>query len=515
MKKQTKTACLIFAFAAILSSCKKQSNLPDPGADQKITNELNQFKDLKIPQTAKSNSTNSEKTKVTSSVADVGSGCTSVLHQQSAEFDKLSVLDPSTDIMFVGSLLDGQSIQEGTYKPVFLSSDYIRKPVTYSVSVQGSNQAISKTISPDLASFRNSMQEIMSANIVGQQPANFTFELEQARSKKEIEMKIKANLKFSTFFSSVGNYDESQTSTKNYYLLKIYQKFFSADINIPADGNLFNKPADYTGTVAPVYISTIDYGRSAYLLIESSYDSSRVYKSLEASFGFWKIGGGATVTKEQKEVMDNMKISGTVIGGSSTDAAKTIAGMQAFHDYVVNSGNMGPDSRGEVIAYKLRNAKDHGIYKTLINGDYYTSDCSAQLGGVTEFFHPQTGGHVFTINVNDYPYAQNGWQNFGVKFHAFRTQVPGSLPVHLFIYQRYNRHVYTVDRYGWPYENEGAAYAGVSFYAYPMQVNGTLPVYTFYSASTNKNTYTAYPGEYAYEQNGWRNLNINFYAYPR
>ncbi|MBB5636835.1 hypothetical protein HDE68_002748 [Pedobacter cryoconitis] len=513
MNKQTKNACLILAFAAILGSCKKQNNFQDPGTDQQITNELNQFKDLKAPQTSRSKSENLTKTQ--SVAADVNSGCTAVLHQQSAEFDKLSVLDPSTDIMYVGSLLDGQSIQEGTYKPIFLSADYVRKPITYSVSIQGSNQAISKTISPDLASFRNSMQEIMNANIIGQQPANFTFELEHARSKREIEMKIKANLKFSSFFSSLGNYEESQLSTKNYYLLKIYQKFFSADINIPSDGNLFNKPADYTGTIAPVYISTIDYGRSAYLLIESSYDSSRVYKSLEASFGFWKIGGGGSVTKEQKDVMDNMKISGTVIGGSSSDAVKTISGLQAFQEYVVNSGNMGPDSRGEVIAYKLRNAKDHGIYKTLINGDYYTSDCSSQLGGVTEFFHPRTGGHAFTINVNDYNYAQNGWQNFGVKFNAYRNQIPGTLPVHLFLYERANRHVYTINRYDWNYEGEGGRYIGIAFYAYPGQVPGALPVYAFYHASNNKNTYTAYPGEYAYEQNGWRNLGINFYAFPR
>ncbi|MBE9601349.1 thiol-activated cytolysin family protein [Pedobacter sp. MC2016-24] len=325
---------------------------------------LNQLK--KISSVSNGSSTNS----------NTPTGCISTLHQQSAEYDKLSVLDPSTDIMYIGSLMDGESIQSGTYQPIFLPSDYERKPITYSVSIQGSNGSISKTITPTLSAFRNSMQEIVNTNIVGQQPANFTFELVRARSKKEVEMNIKANLKFSTFFSSLGNYSESNLNSKTYYLLKIYQKFFSADIDIPIDGNLFNKPTDFNGNIAPVYISTIDYGRSAYMLIESSYDSARVYKSLEASFSVWKIGGGGSVNNEHKEVMDDMSIKGTIIGGSSSSAASTIQGMQAFHDYVVSSSNLTPESRGEIIAYKLRNAKNHGVYKTLINGDYYTYDCS-------------------------------------------------------------------------------------------------------------------------------------------
>jgi len=464
------------------NACKKGVEMQENSGDPKITNNLNQFKDLKVPSTSRSDENGIAKAGSVRVNAIDNSGCSTILHKQSAEFDKLSVLDPSGNIMYAGSLIDGESIQNGTYKPLFLPGDYVRKPITYSVSIQGSNGAISKTINPDLASFRVSMQEIMSANIVGQQPANFTFELVHARSKREIEMKIGANLKIGSFFSSVANFDESALSTKSFYLLKIYQKFFSADINIPADGNLFNKPTNFEGTVAPVYISSIDYGRSAYLLIESSYDSTRVYKSIEASFSVWKIGGGGSLSKEHKEVMDNMKLSGTIIGGSSSDAAKAIEGIPAFRDYVINGGNMGPDSRGEVIAYTLRNAKDHGIYKTIINGDYYMTDCSSQLVNVNSFVAPQHH-YLSTGMVDDWRY----WRYEGVVFRAYNKQVSGTVPINVYFSEGGRDHYYTMgtlnDFNYWRYE-------GVAFYAYPTQVPGSVPIYIHYSTGGRDHYYS-------------------------
>ncbi|AOM78741.1 MAC/perforin domain-containing protein [Pedobacter steynii] len=134
---------------------------------------------------------------------------------------------------------------------------------------------------------------------------------------------------------------------------------------------------------------------------------------------------------------------------------------------------------------------------------------------VHEFHNASSGGHVFTINKNDYPYEQNGWEYFGVKFHAFTTQKSGTLPVHLFIKDSVGQHVLTINRNDYPYLQNGYTYAGVAFYAYPNQANGTLPVYIYYNAQINKHTYTAYPGEYAYEQNGWQNDGVSFYAFPR
>lgn len=482
-----KNFLFISSFLLLFSACNKDLALIE-GEQTSIDNSENEFRRYQEP---KQKLKSEEQTvPFVSGTQSGASGCTVEKRTQSATFDKLALLDPTSEIMYIGSLLDGESIQEGAYTPFFLPPTHQMKPVTFSVSIQGSIGDIAKTITPTLSNFRVAMQDITNATINGEQPANFTFELVQARSKSEIEMSVGANLKFGSIFNSFANFKESTVATKNYYLLKMFQKFFSADIDIPADGNLFNKPTDFQGPIAPVYISSIDYGRSAYLLLESSYDSASVHKSLSASFSYWKIGGGAELSQDQKKVMEDLRISGTVIGGSSNEAVKTINGIEGFKDYVINSGNLTADSRGEIIAYRLRNAKNHGIYKTMINGDYYLRDCSSMLLPFRRYFN----GHEHFYAIQPEKENLSGYVFEGNEGHLYRSQVPNTVP----FYRYYNGHdhyyVRQLGNYG------GYNYEGIEGYLHKDQVADAVPLHRYYNGKNH--FYTKYKGNvtgYVYE----------------
>ncbi|WP_222536416.1 thiol-activated cytolysin family protein [Pedobacter polysacchareus] len=480
-----KIISLSLALICFLYSCKKEDGQQNINSLKRITNENNQFSDLDEP--IFSITKKAEKT-MSVATANNTSGCVSKLHTQSQAFDKLSVLDPTSDILFVGSLLDANSIQTGQYTPVFLPSDYVRKPVTFSVSIEGSTGAIAKTIIPQLSSFREAMQEITNSPTVGQQPASFTFQVTKVRSKKEIEMIIGANLSIGSFFTTIADYNENKVSNKNYYMLKIFQKFFTVDIDIPQDGNLFNKPVDYDSSLAPTYVSSIDYGRSAYLLVESSYDSVRVKKSLTATFDFWKINGGGNISQEYKEVTDEMTISGTAIGGSSTLASQTINGLQSFHDYVTKSGNLTTDSRGAIIAYRLRNAKNHNIYQTYINGDYYTSDCTSQLVPIYRYFNFTYADHYYPTVYRDY----GPWIFERIEGYFYKEQMPGTIPLYEYFNNKTTDHYYTTNA-----RNYGDySYEGISGYFYKEQFPGTVPLYEYFSHGSGDHFYTTDSGSY-------------------
>lgn len=497
----------------VLTSCQK-TELAETPSQELITNELNQFKDLKSANIANFSFGDIGSPNLRTMNTNDNSGCITTFHTQSQQFDKLSVIDPTSDILYVGSLFNGNTISTGEYIPIFLSSDYVRKPITVSVSIQGSSGTVAKTIEPTLSSYRTAMQEITNAQINGEQPAAFTFEVKKVRSKREVVMHMGAVLNVgSSLFTSTFNFssDENSSTTRNYYLLKIYQKFYTADINIPSDGNLFNKPVNYQNNVAPVYVSGIDYGRSAYLLIESAYDSTRVKNALKTTFDVWKVDGSVELSKEVKEVTDEMTISGTAIGGASSLAAETISGLESFHNYVIKSGNLTANSRGAIIAYRLRSAQNHAIYNTIINGDYYVRDCSGAKRLLYDFYNP-TYGHRFTI---DSRYALDrpgqGWIRItNDPIYVYGKKVAGSIPVYI-MQDRY-RSIYclttdiTRDLDIW-------ATTGIpDFYAYNIHAENTVPIYQFGNVSHISHG-LFYDRTFQPLANGWNVTGVKFYAF--
>jgi len=144
---------------------------------------------------------------------------------------------------------------------------------------------------------------------------------------------------------------------------------------------------------------------------------------------------------------------------------------------------------------------------------YLANEYKSTPDPVTVFYSARDNNHVYTINKNDYPYAQNGFADLGVNFYAFTSQVPGSVPVHVFYHERGRNHTYTINRYDYPYEQNGYKYLGVNFYAYPSQVSGSLPVHVLYTnAGGGDHVYTINRNDYPYAQHGFSYLGINFYA---
>lgn len=374
---------LMFALVILLASCNKdfikENSEELQSSIEKISNENNQFKNLKTPEILINNFPKDKKVAVASTntaTSTNNDGCKLISHTQTSSFDKLNIIDPTANILYLGSLIDAKSINTGLYTPVFMPSDYVRKPITFSTSIIGlpTNQ-VKKTIIPTLSNFTVAMSEIQNSNIQGEQPAYFTFELKKVQSKSQLETSLQTNLNIGPWASITANLTDNKMSEKTYFAVKIFQKFFSASLDIPTDGNLFNKPATYPSNVSPVYISSIDYGRSAMLLFESSFDSTRVSQFLNSTINIWKVGGSVTYTNEQKQILNELSVSGTIIGGSSSEAAKTIDGMDMFTNFVKSSANLTPKSRGAIISYTLRNANNHSINKISFASTYYTKVC--------------------------------------------------------------------------------------------------------------------------------------------
>ena len=135
---------------------------------------------------------------------------------------------------------------------------------------------------------------------------------------------------------------------------------------------------------------------------------------------------------------------------------------------------MTPDSRGAIIAYKLRSAQSHGIYNTLINGDYYVRDCSGAKRLLYDFYHPSFG-HRYTIDAN-YASGRQGWIRIvNDPIYVYGTKVAGSVPVYIMMAKFRPIYCLTTDN---TKDLDLWATTGIpDFYAYKIQAENTVPIY--------------------------------------
>ena len=175
-------------------------------------------------------------------------------------------------------------------------------------------------------------------------------------------------------------------------------------------------------------------------------------------------------------------------------------------------GNTDTDLAGN--PRKLGPAVDIGAY-----------ECAA-LSPVYRFYSPRTKGHFFTMNETEknnlIATAAHIWNFEGVAYYAYRTQVPGTVPLYRFYSPGAKGHFYT--------RNEGEKnglianssriwnFEGVAYYVAASQVAGTTPVYRFWAPGAKHHFYTRNEGEknslVANASRIWNFEGIAFFAWP-
>ena len=503
MIKKTKTAFVILAFAAVLAGCKKSETLK---SDSQIT--------------ATGNST---------------------LSGGDGKWDLLGFgLDVTKDLFAESSVSDVTIFDMIKFENDF--KDRIDAKINVTTSTSGSEQYYSGASALDYAVDINNKR---SFDING----NATI----AGAKKATGTEPSPDLNFTGSF--VRNSSDQKTTTYSskysYATYEVEQKVkrirFTGDVTM-------DLLKEY---LAPEFVSNIAnwsaadlvarYGTHVMLdfsiggrlrfnysgIVKNESDTQKTTSYVKTGFGLNMLkllGVNITVDKTKEEMTKvstetrNKDYTGKFYGGTNSGKSMAIdkdgnttenLNIASWQQSITEKNARLVDVGRAVFLYDfITDPTKKALVKAEVEKHIKDSQIQ-QLGEVAvfEFFHQSTGGHVFTTKVNEYPYAQNGWSNFGVKFYTFNTQKFGTVPIHSYVHSGQNQHVLTSNRAGYPYEQNGFTYAGIQFYAYPNQVAGTVPVYSFYHAQSHKHTYTAYPNEYAYAQNGWNSEGVAFYAY--
>ena len=287
-----------------------------------------------------------------------------VEYDVSAAFDDMLLLDPSQNSIYPGSVLHGDSLDKDSYQEII---DGNKRKAVISFDLQGVKDKEGKDgkagitsgeIIPNLASYRELRNKILSQSITYHASANLSYEDMEITNEKSLE----AQLKIGVGFGAAGikskiaaGFKFKDGKQKERRLIKFVETFYTVDVNQEAAPLMINIPREKVGNTMPVYVSSVSYGRIAYLTIESEQEKSELKANLDTVFKVTTANHAeADIDLAIKKLEKGTTINIHIIGGGS----EAVTDLKQFQKYIVKEG-FSAKNPGQIIKYQLRFLDDN------------------------------------------------------------------------------------------------------------------------------------------------------------
>ena len=302
---------------------------------------------------------------------DASLECYTTYFRHAPGFNEMLALDPTTDVIFPGAILKGESIPTGEYIPIVAN----RAPITLSASLTNiSGSPVVEVTDPKLSTVRDGIKTLLDQEVTGATPARINFEISQVYTKEQLSLAIGANYR-SAVNKVSASFDFEQSTYRNKFVLKYFQVYYTIDMDPPQrPSDLFSGVPDTgaLGSTSPVYVATVTYGRMIIYTIESNYSRTEIDAAFSASFA----SGDGSVDAEYEEIIQQSSVKALVVGGSGSDAAQVVNGPADVYEYISEGGDYSRDSPGAPLSYKLRYLKPGTpVARVVLASEYAVREC--------------------------------------------------------------------------------------------------------------------------------------------
>lgn len=312
-----------------------------------------------------------------------------------------------------------------------------RAPVTLRVEIGGDQREeydldVSKNTETKInKAIANSVKTAFAENGNKPLPINtiLDFSGKEIFSKEHLETQVTCKIPSFGFDSSLST---STTTTKNYVLYKIVQKYYTAyydhNLSMPSDmfnleevdDNLINKLQTYKAKTPVAYISEVTYGRVILMMLSSELSVEKIKSAVNVSVSGVSVDSKVTSEKERKQI----EISVVAYGGDA-DAATNLcsATLQDFtkdKSYsealkrVLDDNKFTKPSDAVPISYKM---------KYLLNNEYVQVNSSFKDVDVEDEIKIRFEAGSLGVVVNTYTrYMAPVMKNGKLQWEAFKSQ---------------------------------------------------------------------------------------------
>ena len=294
-------------------------------------------------------------------------------YRAAPEFSEVLALDPGSETIWPGAVLQGQSVLQGDYVPL------TGKRAPLSVSISPANTQIKRFVSienPRLADMRQAIGEILSQNLIGSVQAKISFSIEEVHNARQLALAVGAG--FENAISAIETqFNFSNADIRSRILVKCMQVYYTADISLPErPGDLFaydanlNAVRDELGQVSPLYISSVRYGNIVFLSFESAADIETLKTAAGVSCQALLDGIEGEISPVNKTVVSNAVISATVINSNGTATTSAIHGLDGLKPILLAGKNYDKNSLAPAISYTMRSLSDNTAVCFVLTGEY-------------------------------------------------------------------------------------------------------------------------------------------------
>ena len=300
--------------------------------------------------------------------------------------DGFPMFNPNANVIYPGSLLQGKSLRKAT--PDVIAVDRAGGTISYDI-IDGNVESSFTVDEVSKSSITVAMNSIIN-NASGVIPANFSFNYTNIQSREQFALEVEADYE-NSFLELEGYLELNTSSSYSSYLVRLDQSYYTMSFDIPTNrSELFGPnvtPDDLSLYVGvgnpPVYVSDVTYGRTYYMLIESTSSSFDLEAGISGSFSSIASSGGGSVDASYLKTLDNLKIQVFAYGGEASSTLRTVVDASTLDSLVNKLADAGDIRSGKPVSYVVRSVYNNQIVSVQLANKYDVTECVPLSSGNT------------------------------------------------------------------------------------------------------------------------------------
>ncbi len=312
------------------------------------------------------------------------------------EYDEQILLDSHNDVIYPGSVLYSDQIIDGRYGVVL---DVPVGPVTFSISAAAGtfdeSEEIAHTVPSNIRISDYRKQYSKWCNIeMRPTPSIVMHSLDVVNSEFDIMSRIGANVS-NEMFKLKLNFGLDFNSKKNHIFGQFLQRSFSVTTDFPKTATIFAKFVPGVFKTRPVYVSNINYGRMAFVSVETDQHLAEVQAALDFVLNKSEnVKADVEIDAESKakKLFENSKINVVLVGGGAAKQREflTNVSIEGFRNFMASEI---PVNELVPVNFQLRYVHDNSLARIITTRTYPVTtqefipdfDCLTVEMGVTGF----------------------------------------------------------------------------------------------------------------------------------